>query len=147
MFKAETRYALHAASILAGSGDLISTRELAERMQLSGAMVAKILHQLTLAGLVRGRPGPGGGYRLQRPAGEIPLMEIVELGEGREWGLSCLLGLPECNDEHPCALHQSWGALRDRIRSLLASYTVADLAAGRVDLDCGTTPGAGEVQS
>jgi len=144
MFKAETRYALHAVSLLANVEGLLSTHQMALRMEISGAMVAKVLHQLTMAGLVRGRPGPGGGYSLSRPATEITLMEVVEQGEGRDWGLSCLLGLPACDDEHPCVLHRSWGTLRDRIRSLLRRYTVADLAAGVVDLDAGLDPHAPE---
>ena len=135
MFKTETRYALHAMTLLAQADGLLATRSLAERMELSGAMAAKILHQLTTAGLVRGRPGPGGGYRLARPATEITLMEVVVVGEGPDWGMQCLLGLPHCDDEQPCPLHRSWGAMRDRIRQMLRYYTVADLAAGEVDLE------------
>ncbi len=140
MFKAETRYALHTVTLLAQAEGLTSTASLAERMELSSAMAAKVLHQLALAGLVQGRPGPGGGYRLARPAGAITLMEVVAVGEGPDWGMHCLLGLPQCDDAHPCALHRSWGAMRDRIRQMLEHYTVADLAAGEVDLDA--DPGA-----
>ena len=145
MFKTETRYALHAMVVLADSEGLVPNSRLAERLDVSLPMVAKILNRLGRGGLVTSRPGPGGGYALARDAEEITLLDVVALWEGDDWGMRCLLGLPDCDDDHPCAMHNAWGKLRDRIRSMLSGHSVASMAAGEVDIDF--PPEAGEPQS
>ena len=84
MFKIETRYALHAAVVLAEAAPgRVRNPVLAARLSVSLPMVAKILNRLVQGGVAASRPGPGGGYSLARPAAEIRLMEIVALS-GRE---------------------------------------------------------------
>ncbi|NTV03918.1 Rrf2 family transcriptional regulator [bacterium] len=141
MFKLETRYALHAAVVLAGNDALVPNARLAERLGVSLPMVAKIMNRLVQAQVVVSRPGPGGGYALARPAERIRLLEVVAPTEGDDWGQSCLLGLAACDDEHPCALHGAWGRLREHIQVMLRERTVAEMAAGVVDLDLKVVPG------
>lgn len=143
MFKTETRYALHAMVVLADSEGLVPNSRLAERLDVSLPMVAKILNRLGRGGLVSSRPGPGGGYSLARDASDISLMDIVSLWEG-EWGMGCLLGLPDCGDEAPCAMHNAWGKLRGRIQEMLTTHSVASMAAGEVDIEFDPEPEAGD---
>lgn len=135
MFKIETRYALHAMVVLAGADDFTPNPVLSKRLSVSLPMVAKIMNRLGQGGLVSSRSGPGGGYSLVRPADRIALMEIVALTEGQDWGMRCLLGLPQCDDANPCAMHEMWGKLRNNIREMLITRTVADMAAGVIDMD------------
>ncbi len=135
MFKTETRYALHAVTVLARAEGLVPNSDLAVRLDISLPMVAKILNRLVRAGLVTSRRGPGGGYTLSRPAAEIRLREVVAPTEGREWGEGCLMGLPRCDDENPCALHPAWLKLRTRILSMLDDRTVQEMADGSVDIE------------
>ncbi len=135
MFKTETRYALHAVTVLARSEGLVPNAELAANLNISLPMVAKILNRLVQAGLVTSRPGPGGGYALARPAEEVRLNEVVAPTEGEDWGHGCLMGLPECDDDNPCAMHPAWLKLRTHILAMLNDRTVAEMAAGNVDLD------------
>ncbi len=135
MFKTETRYALHAVTVLARADGLVSNGDLSARLELSLPMVAKILNRLVQAGLVTGRRGPGGGYALARPAEEIRLREVVAPTEGAAWGEGCLMGLPQCDDANPCALHPAWLQLRTRILDMLDARTVREMADGTVDLE------------
>jgi Rrf2 family protein len=135
MFKTETRYALHAVTVLARSDGRVPNAELAANLNISLPMVAKILNRLVQGGLVVSRPGPGGGYALARAAADIRLSEVVAPTEGEDWGRGCILGLPTCDDENPCALHPAWLKLRTRILSMLNERSVAEMAAGTVDLD------------
>ncbi len=135
MFKIETRYALHAMVVLAQEDGLIPNARLAKRLDVSLPMVAKILNRLGHGGLVASRPGPGGGYSLAKPAEEILIMDVVALWEGEDWGMRCILGLPDCNDDEPCAMHQTWGELRGYIQNMLRHHSVAEMAAGTVSLD------------
>jgi Rrf2 family transcriptional regulator, iron-sulfur cluster assembly transcription factor len=143
MFKIETRYALHAMVVLAQSDQLVPNPALSERLSVSLPMVAKIMNRLGQGGLVNSRSGPGGGYRLSRPAENINLMDVVALTEGHDWGLRCILGLPNCGDDQPCAMHNVWGKLRDNIRDMLTNHSVADMANGVVDVDLKVVDGDG----
>lgn len=135
MFKTETRYALHAVTVLACENSLVANSVLAARLGISLPMVAKILNRLVQAGLVASRRGPGGGYTLARPAEDIRLCEVIAPTEGEAWGAGCLMGLPQCDDENPCALHPAWLKLRTRILDMLERRTVREMADGTVDLD------------
>ncbi|MBC8426476.1 Rrf2 family transcriptional regulator [bacterium] len=135
MFKTETRYALHAATVLARAKGLVANAELAVKLDISLPMVAKILNRLVQAGLVTSRRGPGGGYTLSRPAAEIHLREVVAPTEGDQWGSGCLMGLSHCDDTNPCALHPAWLKLRTRILSMLDEHTVREMADGTVDVE------------
>lgn len=136
MFKIETRYALHAVVVLAQAAPArVRNPALAERLNVSLPMVAKILNRLVQGEVAASRPGPGGGYSLARDADAIRLMEVVALSEGDDWGQHCLLGLPDCGDEAPCAMHGAWGRLRGHILDMLNNRTVAEMADGVVDID------------
>jgi len=143
MFKIETRYALHATVVLAQEDGMIPNARLAERLDVSLPMVAKILNRLVRSGLVTSRPGPGGGYALARPAESIPIMDVVTVSEGEGWGSGCILGLPTCGDDRPCVMHETWGALRGRIRDMLEGHSVAEMAAGTVSFPLGLDPISG----
>jgi Rrf2 family iron-sulfur cluster assembly transcriptional regulator len=49
------------------SGQYASLQEVADSMKLSATYLEEIVVALKTAGLVEGRKGPGGGYRLARP--------------------------------------------------------------------------------
>jgi len=84
---------------------LIGSGELAKERGISQVLAAKLLTRLAAAGLVEGRQGPGGGYRLARDPGEISLMEIVGLFEQVERPSVCPFGREWCGEGDPCPLH------------------------------------------
>jgi len=131
MFRLETQYALRVLSALAQRDGKAATADLAGECQVSAPMLAKVLHRLSRLGLVAGRPGPGGGYQLARPASEVLLQEVVIGLEGPEFGQACLFGLPTCSEQDPCPLHAFWGGLRSQIQGMLQSRSIADLASPR----------------
>ena len=71
--------------------------------------------------------GPGKGMELGRAPERITLASLVQALEGTAEQDRCVLGLPVCSDEHPCALHRQWVPFRNGIRNLLEQTTVADL--------------------
>ena len=106
---------------------VLSASELAERAGLETPTVAKVLKPLAHAGLVEGFRGATGGYRLARPAAQIPLIAIDEAIEGP-------LGMTECSGEHSncelephCGVQSHWRRINDVIAEALGGITLADM--------------------
>ena len=118
---------LHAAVVLAGNdGRLVTTRELAERLEASEAHLAKVLQRLARAGLVASTRGPAGGFRLARPAGEVSLLEVYETIEGPLRPTTCLFGSPVCG-RAACIFGGFLAEFDERFRAYLRRTTLADL--------------------
>ncbi len=81
--------------------------EIAAARDISKPLTAKLLTQLSMAGLVTGQPGPGGGYTLAKPADQIRLMDIVSLFEQTEVPSLCPFGPNWCGSGEPCPLHHT----------------------------------------
>ena len=71
------RYAMIALTDLARQGPdrLVSLSEIAERQDISLAYLEQLFVKLRRAEIVDLVRGPGGGYRLARPVGEIRISE------------------------------------------------------------------------
>lgn len=74
------RYAMVALADLAmAEGDgMVSLAEIARRQDLSLPYLEQLFVKLRRAGLVESVRGPGGGYRLARPASDIRVSDILE---------------------------------------------------------------------
>ena len=62
---------------LKGEGGLVSLSDLAQRQDISLPYLEQLFVKLRRADLVVSVRGPGGGYRLARPASEIRVAEIL----------------------------------------------------------------------
>ncbi len=113
-----------------GSGPT-SVRDIAERTGLPQPYLEQILLALKGAGLVRSKRGVGGGYVLARPPDEIRLSDIVSSVDGPiqvgDFGQPHQAGA--CDHEGQCVLLAVWQLAGEHMRSHLASYTLADIAA------------------
>lgn len=129
-----TRYALHAALEMALAGDRpVTTAEVAARYDIPENVVAKVLQQMTRAGLVRGQRGVGGGYVLTRRAADISVQAVIDAFEPtpppdscmlrEEWGAAC----PGERDP-ACRLRSLFQEVDETVRATLQSVTLATLA-------------------
>lgn len=73
------RYAMVALADIAmqPSGALVNLSEIAKRQDISLPYLEQLFVKLRRVGLVDSVRGPGGGYRLGRPASEIRVAEIL----------------------------------------------------------------------
>ncbi len=108
-----------------GEGSLAGSGEIAEARQLSKALVAKILTLLSSAGLVSGKPGPAGGYRLARDPAEISLLDVVRVFENVENQVMCPFGPHWCGVGPQCPLHDTFTELGQQVIDRLARETFA----------------------
>lgn len=109
------------------SGTVVLGRELAVQTSVPPAYLSKVLLVLNRAGLVEATRGTGGGYRLSRPAAEISLMDIVDPLDNVSRLGECIMGLNECSEENPCAMHDWWKRVRDDYLAMLRQTSLADV--------------------
>lgn len=62
---------------LHGTGDLTSLAAISKRQSISLPYLEQLFVKLRRAGLVDSVRGPGGGYRLARPASEIRVVDVL----------------------------------------------------------------------
>jgi Rrf2 family protein len=113
--------AMHALGYLANRDDgPITSREIANRFEISEAHLSKVLQRLVKVELVRSIRGPKGGFILTRAPGSVTLLEVFEAIEGRFEPSQCLLSSAIC-DGDTCILGkivlEANSMLRDRLRA------------------------------
>ncbi|ALR01624.1 SUF system Fe-S cluster assembly regulator [Xylella fastidiosa] len=125
-----TDYASVVLTVLAAHpGAVLSANELAEHSGLEPPTVSKILKPLSQAGLVEGRRGAYGGYRLARTPGEITLIQIVEAIEGPLAITECSQDHNQCSITHQCGIRSNWQLINTLIAQALRSITLAQMLA------------------
>ena len=72
------RYAMVALADLAGRDGTTSLAEISRRQDISLPYLEQLFVKLRRGGLVESVRGPGGGYRLARPASEIRVSDVLE---------------------------------------------------------------------
>lgn len=122
-------YAVFALACMEADGEKwILAKDIAVRVDVPRAYLAKILHDLARANVIRAKRGYRGGFMLARPAAKVSIAEIVVAVDGPNWLGGCLLGLEQCSDERACPAHTLWTAERTRIRTCLEQLTLQDVA-------------------
>lgn len=70
--------AIHAVILVARGGGFATVDEIARGTGINARALVPILAMLSRAGVLDGRRGRDGGYRLAKPAREITLLDVVE---------------------------------------------------------------------
>jgi len=132
----KTDYALLALTRLAGQpGEIVSAREIAERVGVSLPLLMNVLKQLASAGLVSSVRGAHGGYSLARPAEEITLAELIDATEGPMRLAPCVATHRNssvavgCDSEAHCPMYAPFMWLHEKMRGFLEGISLAELVA------------------
>jgi Rrf2 family protein len=103
-------------------------KEIAAELDIPSPFLGKILQLLVKHQLLASSKGPHGGFYLNRPAMDIPLMEIIEIIDGKDIFNECAIRTAPCDPDRPCSMHYKLASARGDIRHIFASGTIADLA-------------------
>jgi Rrf2 family transcriptional regulator, iron-sulfur cluster assembly transcription factor len=129
------RYAVMAMTDLAarGADRAVSAAEIAERQQISQAYLEQLFARLRRGGLVTAHRGPGGGYRLARPAEQTSVADVVIAVDEPLKAIRCGGGKVGCmKDGARCLTHDLWEETGRQIRAYLSSVSLADVASGKL---------------
>jgi len=132
------RYAVMAMTELAGrdGARAVSLAAIAERQQISRPYLEQLFARLRRGGLVQSIRGPGGGYRLARPAADLSVAEVVMAVDEPLRATRCLGSGAGCmKGGARCVTHELWAETGRRIQDYLAAVSLADVVAGRLRPD------------
>ena len=87
--------------------------ELARRIHAPANYLGKLLGKLSRAGLVDGRKGAKGGFRLTHSPDDITLYDVLEPIEDFQRLTRCFMGRTTCGGRNACALHPEWAKVRE----------------------------------
>jgi len=125
MLSQTTEYALRLVVQLASHGDQpVTIPELARTTKIPSDYLAKVLRQLSRAGLVHSRRGPNGGSVLLRPPEEITVLDVVQAVDPLKRITVCPLGL-RSHGGNLCPLHRR---LDQAIATVEAAFRASTLA-------------------
>jgi len=127
----KAQYAVRAMISLGlyGEGRPLALHDISSREGISLAYLEQLFVKLRRGKIVRSVRGPGGGYMLARPAGEIRVDEIIDSVEESLVPVSCMDAKGRCVCNDVCVSHGVWQGLGERVRQFLSSITLADLIA------------------
>ena len=103
-------YAIRAVRYLSkqGSSQRVATSTVAREMKIPPSFLAKIISQLSIAGLLRTSRGARGGVSLAREPSEISVLDVVEAIDGPILLNECVGTNKPCTFEEECLVHPIW---------------------------------------
>jgi Rrf2 family protein len=133
---AKADYAVRAAlELAAAESPPVKGERLADAQGIPLKFLENILGDLRQSGLVVSQRGPDGGYRLERPADQITVADVIRAVDGP---------LASVRGERPESMHYAgpaeqlaavWIALRAAVRGVLEQVTLQDVVDGSVPDD------------
>jgi Rrf2 family iron-sulfur cluster assembly transcriptional regulator len=111
-------------------GSVMPTSDIAAAQHISAPRLAKVVHDLARADLVRTKRGHQGGVMLARPAAEITVRDVYEAVEGPILLCRCRQRVEPCVDEG-CDTHDFWHGVETLLTEELQSTTFAALTDAR----------------
>ncbi|MGZ8364063.1 MAG: Rrf2 family transcriptional regulator, partial [Caulobacteraceae bacterium] len=111
------RYAVMAMADLAQQGGdrAVTLADIAARQNISLSYLEQLFSRLRRKGLVQSARGPGGGYRLARPAADTPVADIVTAVDEPLKVTRCSPGRGCMPGGTLCLTHDLWDELGLRI--------------------------------
>jgi Rrf2 family protein len=122
-------YGLIALRHLASTPDATaSTKDIADAYHLPVPLLAKVLQQLTRAGILQSVAGTNGGYKLARAASRISALEVVRAIDGPVILTHCFTEHGKCDQSETCTVREPLRRVHEAILELLHTFTITDLA-------------------
>lgn len=135
MLTAKGKYGLKAVVHLANTEPHKTTQavDIADAHSIPKKFLDAILGDLRSAGIVLAKKGPGGGYRLARPASQIKVGAVIRALDGPLAPIACASrnAYKPCKDcdVKTCTIRLTMTRVRDAMAEVLDRLTIADMAA------------------
>lgn len=119
------RFAVTAMVDLAmrGGPSPVTLASISERQKISLSYLEQLFGKLRRHNIVESVRGPGGGYYLARPSGEISIADIIVAVDEPLDATKCG-GMANCHDDRQCVTHDLWTGLNESIYAYLAAVSL-----------------------
>src|SRR5215213_1210327 len=124
------RAVLHLARM--GNTERSATSTVAKEQHIPPSFLAKIISQLSIAGLLHTYRGARGGLTLARDPQNITLLEVVEAIDGPIQLNECVGNIGVCTFDDNCPIKPVWCSAQQELVSRLKSTNFGDLLAQAV---------------
>jgi Rrf2 family protein len=121
------RAVLHLAR--AGNAERAATSAIAKEQNIPPSFLAKIISQLSIAGLLHTSRGARGGVTLAREPKDITLLEVIESIDGPIQLNECVPGNGICSFEDNCPVRAVWCDAQYELVKRLKGTSFGDLMA------------------
>lgn len=121
-----TRAILYLARV--GNGERIATSQVAKEQKIPPSFLAKIISQLSVAGLLHTSRGAHGGISLAREPEQITLLEVIEAIDGPIQLNMCIEQHGACVFEENCPLQPVWHNAQSELINRLKNTNFGQLA-------------------
>lgn len=102
----------------------VTLAEISQCQGISLSYLEQLFAKLRRNGLVQGVRGPGGGYRLARPASRVTVADIINAVDEKVDATRCS-GQENCDDGQRCLTHELWSDLSQQIFTFLKGITLS----------------------
>ena len=122
-------YAVRAILYLAQieNNERVATSSVAKEQKIPSSFLAKIIAQLSIAGLLDTLRGAHGGVRLAREPRNITLLEVVEAIDGPIQINVCVEAPGNCPLEPTCSVRRVWCDVQNELVTRLRNTNFAQL--------------------
>jgi len=104
-----------------------ATSQVAQEQRIPPSFLAKIISQLSIAGLLHTSRGARGGVTLAREPKEITLLEVIEAIDGPILLNECVNGNNTCTFDNDCPLRPVWCEAQEELVGRLKSTNFQQL--------------------
>ncbi len=122
-------YAVRAVLYLArlGQEERAATSQVAQEQHIPPSFLAKIISQLSIAGLLHTSRGARGGVTLAREPKDITLLEVIEAIDGPIMLNECVGETGTCTFDEECPLRPVWCEAQNDLVARLKNTNFAQL--------------------
>mgnify|MGYP002713119167 FL=1 len=105
----------------------VTLADISQCQGISLSYLEQLFAKLRKKGLVEGVRGPGGGYKLSRPADQISIADIISAVDEKVDVTACN-NEGNCQEGEQCLTHELWVELSNRLYEFLSGITLAQFA-------------------
>ena len=118
MLSNAAKYAIRATLYLAVNSSetkKVGAKKIAEEIKVPLPFLSKSLQQLTKSHVISSTKGPNGGFFIDEANGKKSIWDVISCMDGIEKFNQCFLGLSDCDNVNPCAVHHLVVGFRNKI--------------------------------
>lgn len=104
----------------------LALNDIAETQRISVSYLEQLFARLRKNELVEGMRGPGGGYRLARPAEDITIAQIIAAVD-EQIDMTRCGGMEDCQDGEKCLTHELWVDLSKQLYEFLEGINLGQI--------------------